>query len=235
MQPAPEPIRVLLVDDHRIMLWALERLIESEKPRMEVVGKATSVAEAFGLVEKSRPDVILLDLDFTAENGEDVIPELIAKSKAKVLMLTGLRDPSIHDDAVLAGARGAIGKKDAPEDILKAIEKVHQGELWLDRAATGRIFVELSRKSGSEETDPERQKISSLTAREHQIVSSFANHAGAPTRTIAERLHISEHTLRNHLTSIYLKLGVANRLELYIYANKHDLRQSPQQKFQRVK
>ncbi len=69
MQPAPKPIRVLLVDDHRIMLWALERLIESEKPRMEVVGKATSVAEAFDLAGKSRPDVILLGLDLGAENG----------------------------------------------------------------------------------------------------------------------------------------------------------------------
>ncbi len=224
MPSAPKPIRILLVDDRRIMLWALERLIESENPRMEIVGKATCVAEALDLAGKSRPDVILLDLDFTAENGVDAIPELIAKSKAKVLMLTGLRDPSIHDAAVLAGARGVIGKEAAPEDILKAIEKVHQGELWLDRAATGRIFVELSRKSGSEETAPERQKIASLTAREHQIVSAFVSHAGATTRTIAERLHISEHTLRNHLTSIYLKLGVANRLELYIYANKHELR-----------
>ncbi len=150
-------------------------------------------------------------------------------------MLTGLRDPFIHDNAVLAGARGVVGKKDAPEDILKAIVKVHQGELWLDRAATGRIFVELSRKGGSEETDPERQKIASLTARERQIVSTIVGEPGAIANTIAEKLHISEHTLRNHLTSIYEKLRVANRVELYVYANKHDLRQSSQQKFQRVK
>lgn len=226
MQPAPKPIRVLLVDDHRIMLWALERLIESEKPRMEAVGKATSVVEALDLAGKSRPDVILLDLNLSAENGGDAIPELIAKSKAKVLMLTGLRDPSIHDDAVLAGARGVVGKKDAPEDILKAIEKVHQGELWLDRAATGRIFVELSRKGGSEETDPERQKIASLTARERQIIFTIAGDPGAIANTIAEKLFISTHTLRNHLTSIYEKLRVANRLELYVYANKHELRQN---------
>ncbi len=223
--PSPlKPIRVLLVDDHRIMLWALERLIEIEKPRMEVAGKATSVAEALDLAGKSRPDVILLDPDLGAENGVDAIPELIAKSKAKVLVLTGLRDPSIHDAAVLAGARGVVGKNDAPEDVLKAIEKVHQGELWLDRAATGRIFVELARKGGSEKTDPERQKISSLTARERQIVSTIAGDPGAKANTIAKKLHISEHTLRNHLTSIYEKLRVANRVELYVYANKHKLR-----------
>ncbi len=224
MQPMPNPIRVLLVDDHHIMLWALERLIESEKPRMEVVGKATSIVEALDLAGKSRPDVILVDLNLCAKNGVNAIPELIAKSKAKVLVLTGLHDPSIHDAAVLAGARGVLGKKDAPKNILKAIEKIHQDELWLDRAATGRIFVELARKGGSEKTDPKRQKISSLTARERQIISTIVGDPGAKANTIAEKLHISEHTLRNHLTSIYEKLKVTNRVELYVYANKHDLR-----------
>lgn len=230
MPSTPKPIRVLLVDDHRSILWGLERLIESEKPRMEIAGKATTVAEAVGLTESARPDVILLDLDLGAENGVDAIPELIAGSRAKVLVLTGIRNPSIHDDAVLAGARGVVGKEDAPENILKAIEKVHQGELWLDRAATGRIFVELSRKGGPEEADPEKQKIASLTARERQIVAAVAGEPGATASTIADRLHISEHTLRNHLTSIYDKLGVANRLELYVYASKHQLREDPQRK-----
>lgn len=223
MQSALKPIRVLLVDDHRSILWGLERLIESEQPRMEIVGKATSAAEALDLAGESRPDVILLDLDLGSGNGVDAIPGLVARSKAKVLVLTGLRDPSIHDNAVLAGARGVVGKEDAPENILKAIVKVHQGELWLDRAATGRIFVELSREGGPEETDPERQKISSLTARERQIVSAIAGEPGETATTIAERLHISEHTLRNHLTSIYGKLEVANRLELFVYTNKHGL------------
>lgn len=194
---------------------------------MEIVGKATCAAEAFDLAGVTHPDVILLDLDLGAENGLKLIPDLIAKSNAKVLVLTGLRDPSVHDDAVLAGARGVIGKEDAPENILKAIEKVHQGELWLDRAATGRIFVELSRKGSSEETDPERQKISSLTARERQVVAAIAADPGATANTLADKLHISEHTLRNHLTSIYEKLAVANRLELYVYANKHEMHKIP--------
>ncbi len=225
--PLPlKPIRVLLVDDHRIMLWALERLIESEKPRMEIVGKATNCAEALKLAVETYPDVILLNIDHRGENALDILPELFSKSKAKarVLVLTGLRDLSIHDNAVLAGASGVIGREGTHEDILRAIERVHQGELWLDRAATGRIFIELSRKSGSEETNPERQNISSLTARERQIVSAIAGNSGATANAVAERLHISEHTLRNHLTSIFYKLGVANRLGLYVYANKHDLR-----------
>ena len=228
--PSPlKPIRVLLVDDHRLMLWALERLIDSEKPRMEVVGKATNCTEALNLAVEIHPDVILLNIDHHGKNELDKLPKLVSKSKAKarVLVLTGLRDLSIHDNAVLAGACGVIGREGTPEDILMAIEKVHQGQVWLDRATTGRIFVAMSRRSGSEETDPERQKISSLTARERQIVSAIVGDSGAPANTIAKQLHISEHTLRNHLTSIYVKLGVANRLGLHVYANKHDLRQNP--------
>ena len=217
----------MLVDDHRSVLWGLEKLIESEKPRMIVVGKATNCAEAFNLIGKAQPDVILLDIDLGGENGLEAIPELIAKSKARVLVLTGLRDPSIHNSAILAGARGVVEKEDTAETILKAIEKVHQGELWLDRITAGRIFVELSRNSASQETDPVRLRISSLTARERQIVSELASDAGASIKTIADKLHISEHTLRNHLTSIYEKLGVVNRIELFAYANKHGINKLP--------
>ena len=217
----------MLVDDHRSVLWGLEKLIESEKPRMKVVGKATNCAEAFNLIDEAHPDVILLDIDLGGENWLEAIPGLIVKSKARVLVLTGLRDPSIHDRAVLAGARGVVEKEDTAETILKAIEKVHQGELWLDRISAGRIFVELSRSSAPQAMDPERQRISKLTARERQIVSEMARDVGATIKTIADKIHISEHTLRNHLTAIYEKLGVVNRLDLFVYANKHGIHKLP--------
>ena len=221
--PSAPPIRVFVIDDHRSILWGLERLIESAKPGMEVAGSATNCTEALDLLDKVAPDVILLDLDLGTENGLDAIPQLIAGSKAKILVLTGLRDLSVHDKAVLAGARGVVEKEASAETILTAIGKVHEGQLWLDRAAAGRIFVEFSRKGAAQAADPEREKISALTEREREIVAVTAAHAGATARTIAEMLHISEHTLHNHLTSIYDKLGVANRLELFAYAHKHGL------------
>ncbi|MGH8650446.1 MAG: response regulator transcription factor, partial [Burkholderiales bacterium] len=95
--------------------------------------------------------------------------------------------------------------------------------LWLDRVATGRIFLEFSRDKVVPSADPERTKIASLTDREREVVSIAATHAGANAKAIAEMLFISEHTLRNHLTSIYDKLQVANRLELFAYAHKHGL------------
>lgn len=215
------PIRVMLVDDHRSVLWGLGKLIESERPRMELVGTATTVAEALRVLESAAPDVVLLDLDLNGESGLLAVPGILAKSKANVLILTGSRDPLLHDNAVLAGARGVVEKGEAAETLIRAIEKVSQGEIWLDRNATGRIFVELARRKDSRIRDPEQQKIASLTRKERQVAAAIALDAAAPGKLIAERLHISEHTLRNHLTSVYSKLGVSNRLELYAYATRH--------------
>jgi two-component system nitrate/nitrite response regulator NarL len=219
------PIRVFLIDDHRSILWGLERLIESGTSAMKVVGSVTNHAEALKLLTDAAPDVILLDIDLGKENGIDAIPKLIAAgAAAKVLVLTGLRDKAVHDKAVLAGAEGVVEKEAPAHTILMAIEKVHEGQLWVDRAAAGRIFVEFSRQGAAAQApNPEQQKIASLTDREREILAGVATNAGATARTIAERLHISEHTLRNHLTSIYDKLDVANRLELFAYAHKHGL------------
>lgn len=217
-------IRVFLVDDHRSVLWGLQRLIDGEKPRMEVAGSATSIEEALAAVPGARADVVLLDLDIGGKSGIDAIPRLIEEcAAARILILTGVRDPAMHDRAVVAGACGVVTKEDSAETILKAIEKASQGELWLDRAAAGRVFVALSRRSGNERTDPVQRRIATLTPRERQIVTEMSSDAGASTRMIAERLCIGENTLRNHLTSIYDKLGVASRVELWAFANKHGL------------
>jgi DNA-binding NarL/FixJ family response regulator len=219
----PTPIRVLLVDDYRIVLWALEKLIDSEKPRMEVVGCVTNCTEALKLAKKVLPDVIVLNIDLTEESALAAISGLIGTSKARVLVLTRSRDPSIHDNAVLAGASGIVEKKDPAKTILKAIEKVHAGQFWLNHITTSRIFLQLSRRSAARDVDPERRKIATLTPRERAIIVAMATHVGANAEAIAAMLHISQSTLRNHLTSIHGKLEVANRLELFVYANKHGL------------
>ena len=221
------PIRVFLIDDHRSILWGLERLIESGKPAMQVVGTATNCADALKLIDKAAPDLILLDIGLGTENGVEEIPTLLARSHAKILVLTGLRDESLHDKAVLAGASGVVEKEAPAETILAAIQKVHEGQLWLDRVATGRIFLEFARENAAQAVDPERAKIASLTDREREIVAIAATHAGFNAKAIAELLFISEHTLRNHLTSIYDKLQVANRLELFAYVHKHGLTKRP--------
>lgn len=224
MSTTAAPIKIMLVDDHRSVLWGLEKLIEGESPRMEVIGKATTSIEAMRLLDEACPDIILLDIDLGGESGINAIPTLIAKSNSKVLVLTGLRDVSVHDSAMLAGAMGVVEKGESAETILKAIQKVHEGEIWLDRSATGRIFLELSRnKAAAGAQNPEQKKIASLTPRERQIVAEIGSDAAASSKAIAERLHISEHTLRNHIASIYEKLEVSSRLELFAYAGKHGI------------
>jgi DNA-binding NarL/FixJ family response regulator len=223
MKNNAEPIRVFLIDDHRSILWGLERLVNSGQPKMQVVGSATSCAEAFSLLDSTKPDVILLDIDLGAEDGIVQLPALTARSHAKILILTGVRDKAVHDSAVLAGASGVVEKETSAEIILTAIQKVHEGEIWLDRAATGRAFLALSRESAEQKSNPDQANIATLTDREREVVAVTALNAGANAKTLADLLFISEHTLRNHLTSIYDKLGVANRMELFVYSHKHGL------------
>lgn len=218
------PIKIMLIDDHRSVLWGLEKLIDSEKPKMTVVGTATNSTDALSLLATVTPDVILIDLDLNGESGVDVIPNLLNKSAAKILVLTGTRDLSLQDRAMLAGARGVVSKGDTAETILKAIAMIHNGETWLDRSATSRIINELTRKSKTPAVDPQQLKIDTLTRKERQTAAEIGNDATASTKTIADRLCISENTLRNHLSSIYAKLELSSRLELFVYANKNGIR-----------
>jgi DNA-binding NarL/FixJ family response regulator len=215
------PIRVMLVDDHRSVLSGLEKLIEAEWPKMQLVAKATSGASALALVADERPDIVVLDLDLGGEDGAEIIPQLIKTSPTRVLVFTGMRDPRVQETSVLRGARGVVRKEEPAELLLKAIERVHQGELWLDRGMTGRIFVELGRANGAPGREPENPELMSLTAREREIVAQLGADPGADNRKLAGKLGMGEHTLRNHLSRIYGKLGLSNRFELYLFAHRH--------------
>jgi DNA-binding NarL/FixJ family response regulator len=217
------PIRVMLVDDHATMVWGLQKLIEGASRRMTVVGTGRTCREALEGATRLAPDIILLDLDLGGEDAADIIHELQTRFGGKILVLTGTRDQSQLDNVVLRGARGVLSKDASAEQVLRAIEKVYQGQIWLEQAMLGRVLGELMNPSESKSRSADDERIASLTSRESKIVHMLVEHSGAPNKTIAERLFISEHTLRNHLTSIYQKLEVSNRLELYVYAVKHHI------------
>lgn len=221
------PIGVFIVHRYRSALWGLERLVDSAKPSMQVVGGATTLAEALAYLETAKPDVILLELNIDNEIGLDAIPRVMARSPAKILMFAGVREKTLREAAILKGARGLVEKEGDGETILNAIRKVHAGEVWLDRVSAGRVFAEFSRMLADQAANPELPKISMLTAREREIVAVAAAHPGATARENAEKLHISEHTMRNHLNAIYEKLGVGNRVELYAYAQKYGITGRP--------
>jgi DNA-binding NarL/FixJ family response regulator len=207
-----------------LVCWGLERLVQTGHPHLEVAGMSSCLAECLPLLQRHPADVVVVDLD--GEEVSESLAEVHAQTDAKILVVTGSPDLELLDQAVLAGVRGIVRKRESPATLLKAIEKVHDGELWIDRGATSRIFMEMARQKAVEKNDPEKSKIATLTMRERQTIVALASDASAPGKVIAERLCISEHTLRNHLTSIYSKLGLSNRLDLYAYANKHSLNRS---------
>lgn len=216
----PRAVRVALVA-LPLTAWGLSRLLSEATPRFELTGIAESAVEAVPLLQEWQPDVLVLDLD--GEAGTEAVGLLNLHLPSKVLVLVTSPLSETHDSAVLAGARGVVEKREQPQILLKAIEKVHAGEMWIDRSATGRIFMELARRKPQTQPDPETWRIDHLTPRERQLVAALASDAAAPGKVVAQRLHISEHTLRNHLTSVYGKLGVSNRVELYAFAHRHGL------------
>jgi len=216
-------IRVLLVDDHRTMLWGLENLIQGQSPKMSVAGTASNCDDALERASTLLPDVILLDLDLGGRSSLEILPTLVANGVSRVLILTGVRDNGILDTAVKQGARGILRKEAPADQVLKAIEKVHHGQLWFDSDILGRIFNHMMTPAALKKLDVEAQKRATLTVKERRIIEAVVAGSGAPNKILAEQLFISEHTLRNHLSSIYQKVGVGNRLELYVYAMRHEM------------
>ncbi|MDN4038180.1 response regulator transcription factor [Massilia sp. YIM B02443] len=215
-------IRILLVDDHKTMLWGLERLIQAEGPGFELVGSASDGIEARTLCASLKPDIVLLDLDLKGSSSLEFLPALLENGVSKVVILSANRDQATLASAVKLGARGVVSKEAPTEDVLLAVKKVYGGELWLDQSLMQALLGQLVAPAAPK-VDPEAERIGSLTAREREVVKLIVQGNGALNKDLAERAFISERTLRNHLTTIYQKLDVANRLELYVYATKHGL------------
>lgn len=215
-----EPIRIVLVDDHRIIREGLREFIET-RPGMRVVGDAGDRRSALEVVGRERPDVVVLDLDLGGVSGLDLLPEILsAAPAASVIILTGLRDAEKRDRAMELGAKGVVLKENGVAELLNAIEKVHRtGDYWLEPGAARRL---MERKRGAAETDPESAKIATLTQTERLLIEHLGK--GLDNRQIAERLHMAESTVRNSLTRIYDKLDIkGGRLALLVYAYQHGL------------
>jgi len=218
------PIRIMIVDDHAVIRAGLRMLIEQDQA-MTVVAMAGTPAEALTLAASEKPDIIVLDLILGEEDGLDFLPELTkVSSNSRVLVLTGVQTPESHRTAIRRGAMGIVLKQQAAELLLKAIKKVHDGEVWIDRSMIGSVLSDV-RSEQHTAANPEASKINALTAREREVISLVSR--GLKNKVIGQRLFISETTVTHHLSSIYAKLGVSDRLELVVYAFAHQLAQKP--------
>lgn len=210
----------MLVGDDRAFASRLLRVLrEGEPGSLSLVAATAGAAEACALAAKVRPDVVLVDIE---ADGIQAISRLASQFQAPVVALVVQCDAAACAQAVRAGARGVILKDDSPEKIRKALRKVKEGELWLDRATTGRIVKELVADPRGGQSDS-AVRFAVLTNREKDIVRALAKLDGANGRTLSAQLGISDQTLRNHFSAIYRKLGIPNRSGLVAFATRNHL------------
>ena len=217
MTAATEPrIRLVLVDDHPIVLDGLERLFALEND-FEVVARCRDGETAIRELIDKRPDLVVLDLRLPNRDGLAVLESLRASgSPTRALLLTAAIDSEEVVEALRLGARGLVLKEMAPEVVVMAARRIHAGGQWLDAALVSRAMEALPRANATAS-----EGVKSLTPREREIVASVVR--GMRNRAIAEELGISEGTVKLHLHHVYEKLELGGRMDLLLYAQKRRL------------
>jgi DNA-binding NarL/FixJ family response regulator len=207
---------LVLADDHPIVLDALEQLFRLEDG-LEVVGRCRDGEATLQAVRTLEPDVLVLDVRMPGPDGLDVLRALDAeRSATRVVLLTAELEDDQLLEAIRAGARGVVLKDMAPQLLVEAVRTVLGGGQWLEKGLGGRALTKLlQRERGLQEATRH------LTPREMEIVRMVAQ--GLRNRAIAEKVHITEGTVKVHLHNIYEKLGVDGRVELTLYAQEKGL------------
>ena len=210
-----ETIRLLIADDHNLVRAGLCALISTE-PGMEVVGQAADGIEAVLKARSLRPDIILLDLVMPRQGGIEAIAEIKAEDpEARILVLTSFADDDKVFPAIKAGALGYLLKDSSPQQLLQAIHDVHRGESALDPAIARKLIRELNQPPDLPRTEEP------LTAREVEVLRQVAQ--GLSNQEIADRMVVSERTVRTHVSNILDKLHLANRTQAALYAVREGL------------
>jgi two-component system, NarL family, nitrate/nitrite response regulator NarL len=214
-----EPIRVLIADDHPVVRVGLRNMLVVD-PQIMVVGEARDGVEALQLAKDLQPDILLLDLAMPNVAGMDALREMTAGGlKTRTIVLTGLIDKRQVLEALQLGARGVVLKDAIVEHLTACIHAVMQGQYWLDGHPVHNLVQVL--RDLAVQTAPPPRKTFGLTARELEVVNLITE--GCTNKDIAKTFGISEETVKRHLTNIFNKLGVGNRLELALFALNHNL------------
>ena len=203
-------IRVFLLDDHEVVRRGVKDLLESEGD-VEVVGEAGTGAQALARIETSLPDVAVLDVQLEDGTGIEVAREIRSRHpEIRCLMLTSFADDEAMFDSIMAGASGYVLKQVRGHDLIDGVRRVAAGQSLLDPAMTTRVLDRIRRDQ------EEDARISVLTAQERKILDLLAE--GLTNRQIGERLHLAEKTVKNYVSNVLMKLGMARRTEAAVYA-----------------
>jgi len=209
-------IRIIVADDHPIVLQGLRHLLERQLD-FDVVATCADAATTLEAVREHRPDILVLDLRMPGRGGLDVLRALDeVGAECRTVLLTAAVTDAEALEAVRLGAAGLVLKESSPDTLLECIRRVNEGGEWIDRDTASRAV-----RGTLEREEATRQAAETLTPREIEIVRMVAQ--GLRNRTIAERLSISEGTVKVHLHNIYEKLGVGGRLELVLCAQQRGL------------
>lgn len=229
-----DPIRVLLVDDHGLVLTGFQLILEAED-NIEVVGQASSGSEAIVLADRLRPDVVCMDVQMPGMDGIEATAHIMAEQAAppRILMLTTFHDEQAVRASLRAGASGFVLKNSPPETLIEAINVLHSGDALLDPQVT-RGVIEAMRLAGDAptasdavDTAPARADAADvtsgsdaaldvLTEREREVLLLLAE--GLSNADIAQRLFVSDATIKTHVSNVLSKLGVHDRIHAVIYA-----------------
>jgi NarL family two-component system response regulator LiaR len=208
-----QPIRVLIVDDHTIVRKGIRALLATE-PHIEVVGEAQDGREAIAEAERLHPDVILMDLVMPTMSGPEAIRYIVTHHPGiHVLVLTSFADADKVPPAIKAGALGYLLKDSGPDELLRAIRQVYQGDSSLHPAIARKLLHELVAPTNLRSSQSQQGL---LTDRENDVLQLVAQ--GRNNQDIAERLAISEATVRTHVSHILTKLGLSSRTQAALYA-----------------
>jgi two-component system nitrate/nitrite response regulator NarL len=215
------PITIVILDNHALVRAGIRSLLDS-RPGMRVIGDAGYLADGLEIISRLKPDIVLFELNLIDQVTSQVISQLInASETSRLILVTGTSDPEINQQVVESGVMGMVFKSQPPETLIKAIEKVHSGEVWLERSLIANVLSRLSRNMKPQVKSHESNNMDDLSDREKEIVRLIGQ--GFKNKKISQQLCISETTVRHHLTSIYSKLGVSDRLELLVFAHRYGL------------
>lgn len=216
---AATSIRVLIADDHPVVRVGLRNMLQADST-VKVVGEARDGMEALEMARSLQPDILLLDLAMPNVAGMEALREMTASNlNTRTIVLTGLIDKRQVLEALQLGARGVVLKDAVIEHLSACIRAVMQGQYWLEGRPVQNLVQVL--RDLTAQTAPPPRKTFGLTARELEVVTLITE--GCTNKDIAKSFGISEETVKRHLTNIFNKLGVGNRLELALFALNHNL------------
>ena len=219
MQTPNAPIRIMVIDHRAIVKAALERLVAG-RSGFEVVAGATTDTALLAAVLCHTPDVVLLSVGSDRDRAFACLTSLRETPSVRTLLLTDATDRDLHQDAIRLGAYGVMSPESSPDTLAKALDGISRAEYWIDRV-TAAALAQPWRNGQAPASAGNGERFATLTARERGIVALIAD--GLRNKEISVRLNISETTVRHHLTSIFAKLAVSDRLALVVYAFRNGL------------